>query len=80
MWLTLRVMGPAALGDAFDTLIELTQAAHERLTAHPAIEVLHAPELTTQIFRYVPGKMPATHRSTKSTPLSVKRSSAPVTQ
>jgi L-2,4-diaminobutyrate decarboxylase len=56
MWLTLRVMGPAALGDAFDTLIDLTQAAHQLLTAHPAIEVLHAPELTTQIFRYIPGK------------------------
>ncbi|MDU4094359.1 MAG: pyridoxal-dependent decarboxylase, partial [Pantoea sp.] len=22
--------------------------------AHPAIEVLHAPELTTQVFRYIP--------------------------
>ncbi len=54
MWLTLRIMGPAALGDAFDTIIELTQTAHQLLKAHPAIEVLHAPELTTQIFRYLP--------------------------
>ncbi|MGK3142347.1 pyridoxal phosphate-dependent decarboxylase family protein [Pantoea sp. C2G6] len=56
MWLTLRIMGPAALGDAFDSLLQLTQTAHQLLSAHPSIEVLHAPELTTQIFRYVPGK------------------------
>ncbi|AEN67280.1 Pyridoxal-dependent decarboxylase (plasmid) [Enterobacter soli] len=54
MWLTLRVIGPAVLGDAFDSLIKLTQAAHLVLSAHPAIEVLHTPELTTQIFRYIP--------------------------
>lgn len=54
MWLTLRIMGPAALGEAFDSILALTQSAHRLLNAHPAIEVLHAPELTTQIFRYVP--------------------------
>jgi L-2,4-diaminobutyrate decarboxylase len=54
MWMTLRIMGPAALGEAFDSIIDLTQTAHTLLSAHPAIEVLHAPELTTQIFRYVP--------------------------
>ncbi|PIJ48368.1 pyridoxal-dependent decarboxylase [Erwinia sp. OLTSP20] len=54
MWLTLRIMGPDALGKAFDTLIALTQTAHARLSAHPSIEVLHAPELTTQVFRYLP--------------------------
>ncbi len=54
MWLTLRVMGPVALGEAFDSIIALTQTAHQLLKAHPAIEVLHAPELTTQIFRYLP--------------------------
>jgi L-2,4-diaminobutyrate decarboxylase len=54
MWLTLRIMGPAKLGEAFDSLITLTQATHQLLKAHPVIEVLHAPELTTQIFRFVP--------------------------
>ncbi|WP_428943274.1 pyridoxal phosphate-dependent decarboxylase family protein [Pantoea sp. FN060301] len=54
MWLTLRIMGPAGLGAAFDSLIALTQSSHQLLRAHPAIEVLHAPELTTQIFRYIP--------------------------
>lgn len=54
MWMTLRIMGPQALGQAFDEIIALTETAHQLLTEHPAIEVLHAPELTTQIFRFVP--------------------------
>lgn len=54
MWLTLRISGPTALGHAFDDVLALTQTTHQLLKAHPAIEVLHAPELTTQIFRYVP--------------------------
>ncbi|QII36933.1 aspartate aminotransferase family protein [Rouxiella badensis] len=54
MWMTLRIMGPVALGEAFDSIIALTQTAHRLLRANPTIEVLHAPELTTQIFRYVP--------------------------
>ncbi|WP_312044040.1 aspartate aminotransferase family protein, partial [Erwinia sp.] len=54
MWLTLRIMGPRLLGQAFDSIISLTQTAHQLLKQHPAIEVLHAPELTTQVFRYVP--------------------------
>ncbi|MFS2225530.1 pyridoxal phosphate-dependent decarboxylase family protein [Pantoea sp. B65] len=54
MWMTLRIMGPDALGDTFDSLLALTHSAHQLLQAHPAIEVLHQPELTTQIFRYLP--------------------------
>ncbi|MBP2167040.1 L-2,4-diaminobutyrate decarboxylase [Erwinia toletana] len=54
MWMTLRIMGPEALGNAFDSLLALTRHAHQLLAAHPAIEVLHQPELTTQIFRYIP--------------------------
>ncbi len=54
MWLTLRIMGPSALGEAFDRILTLTQKAHQLLSAHPCVEVLHAPELTTQVFRYVP--------------------------
>jgi len=54
MWMTLRIMGPDALGKAFDTLLDLTRTAHQLLTDHPSIDVLHQPELTTQIFRYLP--------------------------
>ncbi len=46
--------GPGGAGEAFDTILTLTEATHQLLKAHPSIEVLHAPELTTQIFRFVP--------------------------
>ncbi|QKJ87480.1 L-2,4-diaminobutyrate decarboxylase [Paramixta manurensis] len=54
MWLTLRVMGAEKLGQAFDSVLALAEATHRLLAAHPAIEVLHSPELTTQVFRFVP--------------------------
>ncbi len=54
MWMTLRIMGPDAIGETFDRLIALAQRAYQLLEAHPAIEVLHQPELTTQIFRFTP--------------------------
>lgn len=54
MWLTLRIMGAETLGSAFDGLLERCHQAHQLLRDHPAIEVLHAPELTTQVFRLVP--------------------------
>ncbi|MGD8203255.1 pyridoxal phosphate-dependent decarboxylase family protein [Pantoea sp. FN0305] len=54
MWMTLRIMGAQQLGAAFDSILALAQQTHRLLQAHPAIEVLHAPELTTQVFRYIP--------------------------
>ena len=57
MWLTLRIMGPVALGNAFDSVLHLAQIAHRLLSDHPEIEVLHAPELSTQVFRFRPDRM-----------------------
>ncbi|MFD1803312.1 pyridoxal phosphate-dependent decarboxylase family protein [Mixta tenebrionis] len=54
MWMTLRIMGAQKLGEAFDCVLTLAQQTHRLLQAHPAIEVLHAPELTTQVFRFIP--------------------------
>ncbi len=54
MWMTLRVMGADVLGQGFDALLALAELTHQRLAEHPEIEVLHAPELTTQVFRFVP--------------------------
>ena len=54
MWMTLRIMGADRLGAAFDSVLALAQQTHRLLQAHPAIEVLHAPELTTQVFRFIP--------------------------
>lgn len=54
MWLTLRIMGEKKLGEAFDQLLDLTAEVHQKLAAHPHIDVLHQPELSTQVFRFVP--------------------------
>lgn len=54
MWLSLRIMGPSALGEAFDEVLDVAQNAHQLLSNHPAIEVLHAPEISTQVFRFLP--------------------------
>lgn len=54
MWLTLRIMGQDALGNAFDTLLALAEKTHQQLTVHPSIEILHKPELSTQVFRFIP--------------------------
>jgi len=54
MWLSLRILGRESLGDAFDQVIALTVETHRRLMAYPQLEVLHAPELTTQVFRFHP--------------------------
>lgn len=54
MWMTLRIIGAEALGDAFDSLLALARMTHQQLITHPDIEVLNLPELTTQIFRYIP--------------------------
>lgn len=54
MWLTLRIMGEQKLGEAFDTLLDRTAETHLKLAAHPHIDVLHQPQLSTQVFRFVP--------------------------
>ena len=54
MWLSLRIIGRESLGDAFDRVIALTVETHHRLSAFPQLDVLHAPELTTQVFRFHP--------------------------
>src|SRR5476651_1595793 len=57
MWLTLRIMGQQALGESFDTLLALATDAHQQLVAHPNIEILHKPELSTLVFRFIPRQL-----------------------
>lgn len=60
LWLTLRVLGPDALGEAFDAVIALAGQVHGLLAAAPDFEPLHAPALSTLLFRYrPPGAPPA---------------------
>jgi len=54
MWLTLRIMGQQALGESFDTLLALTREGHQQMLDNAHIEVLHKPELSTLVFRFVP--------------------------
>lgn len=54
LWMSLRTLGPAALGEAFDTVVDLARAVHGLIDRDPDFEVLHAPMLSTLLFRYRP--------------------------
>jgi glutamate/tyrosine decarboxylase-like PLP-dependent enzyme len=54
LWLTLRVMGPDAVGDYVDTVVDLAREVAVRLDGDPAIEVAATPQLSTVVFRYRP--------------------------
>lgn len=54
LWLTLRTLGADALGDAFDSLLELTAEVHAVITEAPDLEAATAPELSTVLFRFRP--------------------------
>ncbi|OEV03084.1 pyridoxal phosphate-dependent decarboxylase family protein [Streptomyces oceani] len=55
LWMTLRVMGADAVGRLFDQVLERTAAAWEILTADPRFEVVTRPQLSTLVFRWLPG-------------------------
>jgi L-2,4-diaminobutyrate decarboxylase len=54
LWLTLRVMGADAVGELFDSVIDLAAQTWPVLDAHPRLEVVVRPQLSTLVFRYVP--------------------------
>ncbi|WP_034509389.1 aspartate aminotransferase family protein [Blastococcus sp. URHD0036] len=54
LWVTLRAMGADAIGDAFDTCLDLATQVHADLGADPRFEVHSAPTLSTVLFRYRP--------------------------
>jgi L-2,4-diaminobutyrate decarboxylase len=54
LWLTLRTMGPERLGDYFEQVIRLTKQLYCQLSDDPTFELIHAPELSTLVFRYRP--------------------------
>ncbi|RYB94335.1 aminotransferase class V-fold PLP-dependent enzyme [Nocardioides oleivorans] len=55
LWMTLRVMGADAIGEHLDTVLDLADAVAAELTAMPDIDVAAAPQLSTIVFRHVPG-------------------------
>lgn len=55
LWLTLRVMGADGVGRLFDEVCDLAGAGWRLLDADPRFEVVVRPQLSTLVFRYVPG-------------------------
>ncbi|RXJ73923.1 pyridoxal-dependent decarboxylase [Veronia nyctiphanis] len=53
LWLTLRVMGADKIGHIFDTVIDLASKVHKQLSNDEEFEVIHSPEISTVVFRYV---------------------------
>ncbi|MCB5909924.1 pyridoxal phosphate-dependent decarboxylase family protein [Streptomyces pinistramenti] len=58
LWLTLRTMGADALGGLFDEVIDRAADAWKLLHGDPRFDVVTEPQLSTLVFRYVPGGDP----------------------
>jgi L-2,4-diaminobutyrate decarboxylase len=54
LWLTLRMMGPDAIGALFDEVIDRAEAAWSLLSDDPRFEVCARSDLSTVVFRYLP--------------------------
>jgi L-2,4-diaminobutyrate decarboxylase len=59
LWLTLRVVGPDALGEMFDKVVDLAAGAYRLIVAEPDFEAAAAPTLSTVLFRYRPSWLDA---------------------
>ena len=54
LWLTLRSMGADKVGQVFEQVMALAKQSYVLLNQEQHFEVLHAPELSALVFRYVP--------------------------
>ncbi|MFF3866113.1 pyridoxal phosphate-dependent decarboxylase family protein [Micromonospora sp. NPDC001898] len=54
LWLTLRMMGPDAVGALFDEVIDRADGAWRLLAGDPRFEVVTRSALSTVVFRYLP--------------------------
>ncbi|MFG1884095.1 pyridoxal phosphate-dependent decarboxylase family protein [Micromonospora sp. NPDC049102] len=54
LWLTLRVMGPDALGVLFDEVVDRAADAWQLVSEDPRFEVVTRSQLSTVVFRYLP--------------------------
>ncbi|MFF2809271.1 pyridoxal phosphate-dependent decarboxylase family protein [Streptomyces sp. NPDC058000] len=55
LWLTLRTMGAQGIGELFDEVIDRAADAWKLLHDDPRFEVVVEPQLSTLVFRYLPG-------------------------
>lgn len=76
LWLTLRIMGPDAIGALFDEVVDLAAAAWRLLADDPRFEVVTRSQLSTVVFRYLP-PAPAATSSTTPTCTPARRSPPP---
>ncbi|WP_028112725.1 pyridoxal phosphate-dependent decarboxylase family protein [Ferrimonas kyonanensis] len=54
LWLSLRILGADTLGRGFDQLQHLAKQVYWLLLSQPEIEVVHQPQISTLVFRYLP--------------------------
>ncbi|MET3635242.1 pyridoxal phosphate-dependent decarboxylase family protein [Curtobacterium oceanosedimentum] len=54
LWATLRASGAEAIGQAFDTVLDVTERVHEHVTAHPDLVLVAPTQLSTVLFRWQP--------------------------
>ncbi|WP_235860291.1 pyridoxal phosphate-dependent decarboxylase family protein [Photobacterium phosphoreum] len=54
LWLTLRIMGADKIGAIFDQVMQLAKDSHRLYQDDKSLELLHRPELSTLVFRFVP--------------------------
>lgn len=54
LWMTLRTLGADAIGDGFDTVIDLAHATADRVREQDDLVLRAEPELSTVVFRYRP--------------------------
>ncbi len=54
LWLTLRTMGPDAVGELFDAVVDRAAQVWVQINNDPRFEVVTHPQLSTLVFRYLP--------------------------
>ncbi|WP_109995128.1 pyridoxal-dependent decarboxylase [Salinisphaera sp. LB1] len=54
LWVSLRTVGPRAIGELFDAGLELARATYRLMLAEPRFELLNEPELGALVFRFRP--------------------------
>lgn len=57
LWLTLRTMGPDAIGEYVDTVVDLARDAYDALADDPYLELCAEPGLSTLVLRFRPAGM-----------------------
>ncbi len=54
LWVTLRALGPARIGEMFDTVIDLAASVGDEIAADPELELVGRTQLSTVLFRVRP--------------------------